>query len=124
MEFKEELILIPITLHNKKPKRKTKSKVHSVYYYKYNDEKNKKEQVKAKFKATSKYFFRSDFMYKDTALSDQNAIFDYYKILKKGMPEKVAVKNLRCRMKTKKHKQYTYEKKKLKNNEPIIVKFD
>ena len=34
MEFKEELILIPDNLYNKKPKRKTNSKIKTVYYYK------------------------------------------------------------------------------------------
>ena len=122
MEFKEELILIPDNLYKKKPKRKSKSKIKTLYYYKYNDELNKSEKVKAKIKATSKYFYKADFMYKDTALSEQNKVFDYYKVLKPHIPDKVAIKNLRVRNK-KNTPEYTF-KKEHSNNEPIIVKFD
>ena len=34
MEFREELILIPMNLHKKEPKRKSKSKIKTLYYYK------------------------------------------------------------------------------------------
>jgi len=122
MEFKEELILIPDNLYKKKPKRKSKSKIKTLYYYKYNDELNKSEKVKAKFKATSKYFYKADFMYKDTALSEQNKIFDYYRVLKPEMPDKVAIKNLRVRNK-KNTNLYSF-KQEHSINEPIIVKFD
>ena len=122
MEFKEELILIPDNLYNKKPKRKTNSKIKTVYYYKYNNKTKKNEKIKAKIKATSKYFFKTDFMYRDTALSNQNNLFDYYKILKPGIPDIVGIKNQRIRNKLNKEEQTI--KKEYSKDEPIIVKFD
>lgn len=123
MEFKEELIHIPIKLYNKKPKRKTNSKIHTVYYYKYNEEKGRNEKIQAKIEATSKYFYKQDFMYRDTALSEQNDVFDYYKILKPNMPDKVAVKNLRVRN-TQKNTTHSYITTFKKCDEPIILSFD
>ena len=122
MEFREELILIPMNLHKKEPKRKSKSKIKTLYYYKYNEELGKSVKMKAKIKATSKYFYKADFMYKDTTLSEQNNIFDYYRVLKPHLPDKIAVKNLRVR--NKKHKTQFSFTNNIKNDEPIIVSFN
>lgn len=122
MDFREELILIPMNLHKKEPKRKSKSKIKTLYYYKYNDDLGKSEKIKAKIKATSKYFYKADFMYKDTTLSEQNNIFDYYRVLKPHLPDKIAVKNLRVR--NKKHKTQFSFTNNIKNDEPIIVSFN
>ena len=61
-------------------------------------------------------------MYKDTTLSEQNNIFDYYRVLKPHLPDKIAVKNLRVR--NKKHKTQFSFTNNIKNDEPIIVSFN
>tara|TARA_R100000655_G_scaffold21193_1_gene43510 strand:- start:360 stop:737 length:378 start_codon:yes stop_codon:yes gene_type:complete len=125
MEFKEELITIPIRLLHKQPKRKNKAKLTTIYYYKHNNALNRKQQTKAKIVATSKYFYKQNLFYKDTILSNSNAIFDYYKVLKPELPDKVAVKNMRVRSENnkKKLKHYTFNRK-TKEGEPIMVRFD
>tara|TARA_R110000744_G_scaffold224715_1_gene343213 strand:- start:3473 stop:3841 length:369 start_codon:yes stop_codon:yes gene_type:complete len=119
--YREELILIPTRLHKQEPKRKSKKKKTTLYYYKYNTDLGKSIKSEAKIRATSKYFYNKDFMYKDTILSNNNDVFDFYKVLKPNTPDKIAIKNLRVRGKQPTPK-YIYTK--ITEGNPIIVTFE
>jgi len=116
-------IYIPNTLFQKEEKRRHKPRNWKHVYF-FNNTKNGFETpVVEEWKPTEIQSFNSLTLYKCRELSLGNDIFDYYKIMKVGLPKRVAqIKN--------KEKKTDIEKKKIgltiqhfPPNKPYILRF-
>lgn len=119
MDFKKIEVYCPKQILDKKRKHKNDDEWVNFYYYidkiRYNV---------PRVEITSKQPYRKNTFYKCSIESDKDDVWDYYKVLKKGITKKdIGMKN---KLKSKKKSNFVcnHKIKFTRSNNPLILHFD